>query len=149
MQEWQILPGSSGEEEGDTMTAKEYMKQYRESYEAVQEIAEHLADLKAEAVTLQGHDGQKASLDAAVARYVDACGEQASELARIDRLRSEILRTVHSIPDKRLRQLLREVYILGRPLVRIAADRGQSYEHICRRHGEALNAVRKVRPELK
>lgn len=130
------------------MTAKEYLKQYRESYDAVREIAEHLADLKAEAVTLQGHDGQKPTLDAAVARYVDACGDKAAELERIYAVRAEVLETVLSVPDKRLRQLLHEVYIMGRPLVRIAADRGQSYEHICRRHGEALNAVRKVRPGL-
>lgn len=130
------------------MTAKEYLMQYRESYDAVKEITDHLAELKAEAVALREHDGQRIALDEAVARYVDACDAMSERLGEISAMRTEVLCTIALVPDKRLRQLLREVYIMGRPLVRIAADRGQSYEHICRRHGEALNAVRKVRPGL-
>ena len=57
--------------------AKAYLMQYRESLDRTREIAEHLDELKAEAVRLKGHEGQRVDLDAAVARYVDACEESA------------------------------------------------------------------------
>lgn len=129
------------------MTAKEakaYLIQYRESLDRVREIAEHLDELKAEAVRLRDHEGQRVELDAAVARYVDACADSVHELDRLAALRAEIIGTVDAVPDRRLRQLLREVYISGKRIVRIAADRDRSYEHICRLHGDALCAVAEI-----
>jgi hypothetical protein len=61
---------------------------------------------------------------------------------RLHELREEIRRTIEAVPVKKYRELLREVYINGKKLVRIAADRDQCYEHICRLHGEALRMVR-------
>lgn len=130
------------------MKAKEYLMQYRESMERTAEIEQHLAELKAEAIRLKDHEGQSVKLDDATAKYVDACDEMSAELTRLHDLREEIKRTIDSVPDKRLRSLLREIYINGKRLVQIAAERNQSYEHICRRHGDALNAVRAVHGNL-
>ena len=129
------------------MTAKEakaYLMQYRASLDRAREIAAHLDELKAEAVRLRDHEGQRVELDAAVARYVDACSDSAHDLDRLAALRAEIAGTIDAVPERRLRQLLREIYNGGKRIVRIAADREQSYEHVCRLHGDALCAVAEI-----
>lgn len=126
------------------MTAKEYLMQYRESLGKTAEITEHLSELKAECVKLREHTGERITLDKAVASYVDACEDAAAELERLALLRTEISETIDAVPDKRLRQLLHEIYINGKRIVRIAADKNYSYEHICRLHGEALRRVSEI-----
>lgn len=123
------------------MKPKDYLMQYRESMERTKEINQHLAELKAEAVQLTDHKGRSVSLDGAVAKYIDACDQSGAELNRLAAIREEIIETIDSVPVKKYRELLREVYINGKKLVRIAADRDQCYEHICRLHGEALRMV--------
>ena len=120
------------------MKPKEYLQQYRQSMERTAEIEQHLAELKAEAIRLKDHEGRSVALDAAVARYVDACEEMSAELNRLAALRQEIKQTIEAVPDARLRNMLTEIYINGQTLVRIAADKERSYEHICRLHGEAF-----------
>lgn len=80
-------------------------------------------------------------------KYVDACEDAGAELNRLAALRGEITETIEAVQDVKLRTLLVEIYISGKKIVRVAADRDQSYEHICRLHGEALQAVRTVMPQ--
>lgn len=129
------------------MTPKEYLQQYRESMARAHEITDHLAELKAEAIRLRDHEGNSVVLDAAVTRYVDACNAAAGEVDRLETLRREITAAVDAVPDVRLRELLREIYINGKRIVRIAADRDQTYEHICRLHGQALLELSAVMPK--
>lgn len=129
------------------MTAKEYLQQYRASMARTHEITDHLAELKEEAIRLKDHEGHSVALDAAVARYVDACNAAAGELDRLEALRKEIAAAVEAVPDARLRELLREIYIGGKKIVRIAADRDQTYEHVCRLHGQALLELSACMPE--
>lgn len=131
-----------------TMKAKEYLSQYRKSLETAAKIEAHLDELKAEAYKLKDHEGQKVELDEAVARYMDACSIEAAELNRLSGVRIEVQQLIDKVADDKLHALLREIYIYGKRLVRIAADRDQSYEHICRLHGDALNAIRSIRPDL-
>lgn len=128
------------------MNPKDYLQQYRESIDRTRELTQHLDELKAECIQLQDHEGQRVELDAAVAKYMDACEASASELNRLAALRGEISGTIDAVPDAKLRALLLEIYIRGKKIVRVAADRNQSYEHTCRLHGEALQAVRAVMP---
>lgn len=130
------------------MKAKEYLSKYRESMERTNSTEQHLHELKAEAIRLKDHEGQSVALDEAVAQYVDACNDAAAYLDMLGNMRREIANTIDAVQNKKLQQLLREVYINGKNLVRVAADREQSYEHICRLHGDALNAVRALRPDL-
>ena len=127
--------------------AKEYLKQYRDSLERTSQITAHLTDLRAIAENLRNECGQRVALDEAVANLVDAQEKTASELNRLCALRCEILGTIDSVPDERLRGLLRDIYVVGKRIVRVAADRDQSYEHICRLHGAALQAVCSVLDE--
>lgn len=129
------------------MTPKEYLQQYRESMARTDEITAHLDELKAECIKLRDHTGERIALDAAVEKYVDACEDAGAELNRLAALRGEITETIEAVQDMKLRTLLVEIYISGKKIVRVAADRDQSYEHICRLHGEALQAVRTVMPQ--
>ena len=130
------------------MTAKEYLQQYRASMARTNSTEQHLHELKAEAIRLQDHEGQSVALDDAVAQYVDACNDAAAYLDTLGVVRKEITDTIKAVQNEKLKLLLQEVYINGKNLVRVAADRDQSYEHICRLHGNALNAVRAIRPDL-
>lgn len=121
---------------------KEYLSQYRESLARTKELTEHLDELRAECDKLRDHEGERVALDAAVAKYVDACDDAAVYLAMLADRRKEIERVISSVQDTRLRELLQEIYINGKRIVRVAADRDQTYEHICRLHGDALLAVR-------
>lgn len=123
------------------MTAKEYLMQYRESLIRTQELTEHLTELRAECEKLRDHTGEHIALDAAVAKYVDACNDAAVYLEMLAKRRRDIEQTIDSVQSERLRSILREVYVNGKNLVRIAADKNYSYEHICRLHGAALCAV--------
>ena len=120
--------------------------QYRESLIRTQELTAHLNELRAECDQLRDHTGERVALDAAVAKYVDACDDAAAYLAMLAELRNEIAHIIDSVQNTRLRELLTERYINGRTLVQIAADRNQSYEHICRLHGAALCAVSELLP---
>lgn len=130
------------------MKAKEYLSKYRESMERTNSTEQHLHELKAEAIRLKDHEGQSVALDDAVAQYVDACNDAAAYLDTLGVVRKEITDTIEAVQNEKLKILLQEVYINGKNLVRVAADRDQSYEHICRLHGNALNAVRAIRPDL-
>ena len=121
--------------------AKAYLMQYRESIERSNKLTEHLDELKAEAIRLKDHEGQSVKLDAAVARYVDACNDAATYLEMLEDRRKEIETIIGTVNNKRLQMLLTEVYINGKKIVRVAADLDKSYEHICRLHGAALLAV--------
>lgn len=130
------------------MTAKEYLQQYRASMARTNSTEKHLHELKAEAIRLKDHEGQSVALDNAVAQYVDACNDAAAYLDTLGAARKEITDTIEAVQNEKLKIMLQEVYINGKNLVRVAADREQSYEHICRLHGDALNAVRALRPDL-
>lgn len=130
------------------MTAKEYLGKYRKSFDLAAETEQHLNELKAEAYQLKDHEGRSETLDAAVAKYMDACNDAGAYLDMLDCQRRDVKKTIATVQSEKLRKLLTEIYIYGKSLVRIAADRNQSYEHICRLHGNALNAVRMIRPDL-
>ncbi len=129
------------------MKPKEYLQQYRESMDRTKAITDHLDELKEEAIRLKDHEGHSVALDDAAARHVDACNTAAVELEQLEALRKEITETIKSVPDARLRELLYEIYIVGKKIVRIAADRDLSYEHVCRMHGQALIELSAVLPE--
>lgn len=123
------------------MTAKEYLMQYRESMERTAEIEQHLAELKAEAIRLKDHEGHSIALDAAVARYVDACNAAASELNRLAALRGEIQETIDSVPDTKLRSVLHRKYILGEKWEEVSVHMHLDYRWVLRLHGRALQMI--------
>lgn len=129
------------------MTAKEYLMQYRLSLRRTDCIVGNLAELKEEAVALRDHEGRSVQLDAAVAKYVDACEEKEAELRQLEMQRRAIEETIGNVPDPLLRDILWEKYILGHTLVQYAEKSHYHYVSICRLHSQALRLVDALMPE--
>ena len=118
------------------------MQLYRESVQKTAEIASNLAELKAEAETLKDHEGQRVELDAAVAKYVDACKDAEKELDRLADLRKEIRSVIDSVEDARLHSLLWRRYISGMTWEQVAVSMNYTYRRVTQLHGDALKAIR-------
>ena len=123
---------------------KQYLQQYRDSIDRTAEIEHHLRELKAEAINLQDHDGQSVRLDDATAKYVDACNELSEELGKLEDLRSEIYRTIDSVPDAKLRSVLHWRYICGYSWEQVAVELSYTYRRITQLHGDALQQVEQI-----
>lgn len=127
------------------MTAKEYLQQYRESLDRTNELTAQLDELKAEAERLRDHEGRRIKLDAAVAKYVDACEDAGVYLEMLAAKRVEICAVIESVSDVRLRALLRNRYVLGYTWERIAVEMNYSFVHVVHRlHPAALRAVQEI-----
>ena len=121
--------------------AKRYLLKYRESVEKTAEIASNLADLKAEAENLKDHEGQRVGLDAAVAKYVDACKDAEQELDKLAAIRKDILTVINAVENPKLHSVLWRRYISGLNLTQVAVSMSYEYRQITRLHGQALQAV--------
>ena len=129
------------------MDPKQYLKQYRESIDRTNEISGNLSELKAEAKALKDHEGQSIALDAAVAKYVDACKESEEELDRLAALRMDIRKTINDVQDSKLQSLLWRRYISGFSWEQVAVSMAYTYRRVTQLHGDALKAVCAVSKE--
>ena len=120
---------------------KKYLQLYRESIEKTSEIAQHLAELKAEAEALRDHEGQRVELDAAVAKYVDACEEAEKELSRLADLRQDIRQLIDKVNDTRMHSILWRRYISGLSWEQVAVSMNYTYRRVTQLHGEALKEI--------
>lgn len=129
--------------------AKKYLQGYLESIEITNEISMNLAELKAEAVALKDHEGQRVQLDAAVAKYVDACKDAEAQLDMLADWRKDILQTLECVQDTRLHSVLWRRYISGMTWEQVAVSMSYTYRRITQLHGAALNTVCKMLEEKK
>lgn len=120
---------------------KKYLQLYRESIEKTSEIAQNLAELKAEAEALRDHEGQRVELDAAVAKYVDACEEAEKELSRLADLRQNIRQLIDKVNDTRMHSILWRRYISGLSWEQVAVSMNYTYRRVTQLHGEALKEI--------
>lgn len=120
---------------------KKYLQLYRESIEKTSEIAQNLAELKAEAEALRDHEGQRVELDAAVAKYVDACEEAEKELIRLADLRQDIRQLIDRVNDTRMHSILWRRYISGLSWEQVAVSMNYTYRRVTQLHGEALKEI--------
>lgn len=120
---------------------KKYLQLYRESIEKTSEISQNLAELKAEAEALRDHEGQRVELDAAVAKYVDACEEAEKELSRLADLRQNIRQLIDKVNDTRMHSILWRRYISGLSWEQVAVSMNYTYRRVTQLHGEALKEI--------
>ena len=120
---------------------KKYLQLYRESIEKTSEIAQNLAELKAEAEALRDHEGQRVELDAAVAKYVDACEEAEKELSRLADLMQDIRQLIDKVNDTRMHSILWRRYISGLSWEQVAVSMNYTYRRVTQLHGEALKEI--------
>ena len=126
------------------MDPKQYLKQYRESIDRTNEISGNLSELKAEAEALKDHEGQRIELDAAVAKYVDACKEAEHELDNLADLRKEIISTIDKVSDPKMHSVLWRRYISGLTWEQVAVSMNYTYRRTTQLHGDALQIVGKI-----
>lgn len=124
-----------------TKEAKAYLIQYRESMRRTSDIEHHLRELKAEADSLKDHEGQSIALDAAVAKYVDACNDAEKELDTLAALRIDIRSTIDAVQDERLHSLLWQRYVSGFSWEQVAVSMCYTYRRVTQLHGDALKSI--------
>ena len=124
-----------------TKEAKAYLNQYRDSMFRTSDIEHHLRELKAEADNLKDHEGQSIALDAAVAKYVDACNDAEKELETLAALRIDIRTTIDAVQDERLHSLLWQRYVSGFTWEQVAVSMCYTYRRVTQLHGDALRMV--------
>jgi len=86
-----------------------------------------------------GGDGR--SLENTMAHIDDLTGQLANQRKRLVTLRRNIGTAIDSVPDARLRELLRLRYIEGLTFEQIAVRMSYSYKQTCRLHGMALEKM--------
>ena len=124
-----------------TQDAIKYLSKYRESIKKTWEISQNLSELKEEAVRLKDHEGQLVELDAAVAKYMDACKESERELDRLADLRNDIMGTLEEVDDDRLHSLLWRRYVSGFTWEQVAVSMSYSFRRIMQLRKVALRSV--------
>lgn len=127
--------------------AKRYLAQYRESMERAGEIVSNLSELKREAEALRDHEGQRVQLDAAVAKYVDACKESEDELDRLAEIRTQIMTLIDKVGDTKQHSVLWRRYISGMTWEQVAVSMSYTYRRITQLHGAALRTICEIMPK--
>ncbi|SMC38396.1 DUF1492 domain-containing protein [Papillibacter cinnamivorans] len=134
------------------MTAKEYLMQYREAYDAISDKLDEIRRLLAMATKMNqtissdrvsaSHNQDK--LSSAVARIADMKSEIDDEMKYLIEMKRIVLSTINSIPNKRQRRVLRLRYINGMRWEEIAVKIERDYRWVHRLHGKALIEVEKI-----
>lgn len=127
---------------------KEFLQQYRLA-EMEEQRLEHEIERwrsRAEKVTpgygkapAGGGDGR--SMERTLERMGELAGELTAQRDKLIRLRREVGAAIDTVPDARLRELLRLRYIEGLSFERIAVSMDYSWRQVIRLHGVALNEV--------
>jgi hypothetical protein len=130
------------------MTKEEYLLQYRDALrqeaqmkELIDVVEARIYAAKSVSASMIGslktpHDPMKK-----VDSFLDKKKSFLYAQERTNALMSEILDTIQSIPDSRLRSILREHYILLHPWERIASDWGVDVRTAYRWKSAALDAL--------
>lgn len=128
---------------------KEFLQQYRLAEMEEQRLENEIERWRsrAEKVTpgygkapAGGGDGR--SMERTLERLGELAGELTHQWDKMVRLRREIGAAIDTVPDARLRELLRLRYIEGMTWERVAVQMGYSYMQVCRLHGKALTQVK-------
>lgn len=127
---------------------KEFLQQYRLA-EMEEQRLEHEIERwrsRAERMTagyskapVGGADGR--SMEHTLERLGELAVELTQQRDKLIRLRREIGAAIDTVPDARLRELLRLRYIEGLSFERIAVSMDYSWRQVIRLHGVALNEV--------
>lgn len=127
---------------------KEILLQYRRVVREVQDLETEIQRWRSRAEQMTagygptpsgGGDGR--SLEHTVAHIDDLTRQLDQRLDRLVTLRREIGRAIDSVPDARLRELLRLRYIEGLSFEQIAVRMNYSWRQVIRLHGAALSQV--------
>ena len=128
---------------------KEFLQQYRLAEMEEQRLEHEIERWRSRAERMTagyskapagGADGR--SMEHTLERLGDLAVELTQQRDKLIRLRREIGAAIDTVPDARLRELLRLRYIEGMTWERVAVQMGYSYMQVCRLHGKALTQVK-------
>lgn len=136
---------------GHEMTNREKKAELLKYRSAIQEVSRIEQDImrwrsQAEKMTSSFHltpsgGGNNRSIENAV-EQIDALNLQLVEKRKeVNRLRIYLSGAISSVPDEKLKKLLRLRYIDGITWEKIAEEMGFSYQWICKLHGKALSKI--------
>ena len=127
------------------MTAKEYLTRARtldrELIALERARARTIAQLTNSTQSLTGDIVQSTKDPHKFDRLGDLAGEIQRRTKELDRVRSEILRTVNRVPDGLCRIVLIERYLNVKSFESVAVDNNISIRNVWRIHGRALRFV--------
>jgi hypothetical protein len=133
------------------MTPKEYLSQYRAAVNKADAAAHHREELRALAERITPvyggigggtHQiGDKLGED--VAKIIDAESKLSDAIELLIATQREVERTIDSVDDERLRNILYRRYICGDKWEVIAVALNIEYRWLLRLHGRALQEVQK------
>lgn len=134
------------------MTPKEYLQQYRDAVRRAAAAQDHLDELRSMANRITPNYSSEGGgthqtgdkLGDAVARILDAESRVSDEIEMLEATEREVIGTINSVEDERLRGILYRRYICGRKWEVIAVDLNIEYRWLLRLHGRALQEVQKI-----
>lgn len=127
---------------------KEFLQQYRLAEMEAQRLEHEIERWRSRAERMTagyskapagGADGR--SMEHTLERLGELAGELTDQRDKLVRLRREIGAAIDTVPDARLRVLLRLRYIEGLSFEQMAVRMGYSWRQIIRLHGVALSKV--------
>lgn len=131
------------------MTAKEYLRQFRQLGFRIQTIREEIAAIEAErgalAISIDGLPHSSGISDRTgrlAARLADELGAMQEQLVELNTdywsKRQVIVKQINSLDDAVCVRILKLRYVGGYSWEEIASDMGYTWRHTCRLHGYAL-----------
>ena len=144
------MPPEAGIEEAeDDMTAKEYLRQYRDADDAINAKLDQIHRLRELATkTTQTltpdrvrSSGEQDKVAAIVAKIVDIEREVDRDIDGLREIKRQVERAIAMVPDVKQRKVLARRYINGQTWERIAVDLDLSYQWVCELHGRALQNI--------
>lgn len=131
------------------MTAKEYLRQYRDADDAINAKLDQIYRLQELATKMtqtltpdkvQSH-GEGDRVAVIVGKIVDMEREVDAEINRMQEIKRQVEDTIAGVRDTKQRAVLTRRYINGQTWERIAVDLGLSYQWVCELHGRALQNI--------
>ncbi len=135
------------------MKAKEYLGQVRTLDILITNKKETLARLRARVTSITAPMGDKINvqtsprhdrLEESIVKIVDLENRITEDIKRLAELKDEIMRTIDTIGDADLINLLYKRYIHLKPWFKIAGEMNYSEQHIFRLHGKALIKIQNI-----
>lgn len=124
---------------------KQYLLRYRQAEREIRLLHEELAQLESMAVRVtpsysgEAHGSGSGSRVESATEKIDACKAEINQATSTAMdIQREVMAAIATVPDGRLRELLRRRYILGQKWEQIAWEMSLEFRWVRRLHGRAI-----------
>ena len=138
-------------EEGEELTAKEYLQQIRVKGTVISQLQKEREDLRQTLFSLGSQDygervqssGETDKFGAVYAKIDLKDREIAEQLIEYIEFRSKVVGEIHSLKNNRHIIILYKIYIEGKSFSEIAEETNYNYDHVRRLHRNALKVFKR------